>query len=150
MMARWITVTKAPFDYVWPGRSAITAFAEKDLGEHFVKDEIADFAVKGGFAKEGKAAGSTARSVKTGPKAKRVTRARQPANRRPVEEPTRAAPKVGKTRTARTTSRAVPLTETIDAVASNLQPIDRLDGARLADDGGAANGRAVDPDARKR
>jgi hypothetical protein len=52
-MARWITVRK-PFDYQWPGRSAITAFSEQHLGEHFVKDEIADFAVEKGYATEGK------------------------------------------------------------------------------------------------
>jgi hypothetical protein len=52
-MARWITVRK-PFDYQWPGRGAITAFSEQHLGEHFVKDEIADFAIEKGYATEGK------------------------------------------------------------------------------------------------
>jgi len=40
-VARWITIIKAPFDYRWPDRSAITAFSA--TGEHMVKDEIADF-----------------------------------------------------------------------------------------------------------
>jgi hypothetical protein len=61
-MARWITVSK-PFDYPWPGRSAITAFSEDHLGEHFVKDELADFAVKSGYATEGKV-DEAARSTK--------------------------------------------------------------------------------------
>lgn len=60
--SRWITVHQ-PFDYAWPGRSAITAFREADLGEHMVKDELADFAVAKGYAKEGKLDGS-ARSRK--------------------------------------------------------------------------------------
>lgn len=52
-MPRWITVRK-PFDYHWPGRSAVTAFREDHLGDHFVKDEVADFAVREGYADEGK------------------------------------------------------------------------------------------------
>jgi hypothetical protein len=67
-MARWITV-HAAFDYPWPGRSAITAFS--DPGEYMVKDEVADFAVAGGHATEGKAEGSATRSRKgktTGPR----------------------------------------------------------------------------------
>jgi hypothetical protein len=51
-MPRWITVRR-PFDYHWPSR-AITAFSENDLGEHFVKDELADFALMEGHATEGK------------------------------------------------------------------------------------------------
>jgi hypothetical protein len=51
-MARWITVRR-PFDFHWPSR-AITAFSEAHLGEHLVKDEVADFAVSGGYATEGK------------------------------------------------------------------------------------------------
>jgi hypothetical protein len=61
-MARWITVRK-PFDYHWPGRSAVTTFREEHLGDHFVKDEVADFAVSGGYATEGKA-DETSRSSK--------------------------------------------------------------------------------------
>jgi len=73
-MARWITIIKAPFDYPWPDRSAITAFTA--TGEQFVKDEVADFAVRKGYALEGKA-NASARSVKGG--VKRVTRRRKGA-----------------------------------------------------------------------
>lgn len=66
-MARWITVL-TPFDYRWPDRTAITAFTQ--TGEHMVKDEIADYATKKGYAIEGKI-DATARSVKGG-KGKRV------------------------------------------------------------------------------
>lgn len=62
-MARWITVTRA-FDYPWPGRNALTAFGEADVGEHFVKDELADYAIAKGHAREGKGEGSTTRSRK--------------------------------------------------------------------------------------
>jgi hypothetical protein len=70
-MSRWITV-RTPFDYRWPDRSAITHFS--DPGEHMVKDEVADFAVAGGYATEGKVDGA-ARSKKSGPK--RVRRAKK-------------------------------------------------------------------------
>lgn len=60
-MARWITVRSA-FDYRWPGRNAVTEF--NTPGEFMVKDEVADFAIAKGFATEGKAEGSTTRSVK--------------------------------------------------------------------------------------
>lgn len=50
-MPRWVTVRK-PFNYHWPDRSAVTSF--KEPGDQFVKDEVADFAVKGGYATEGK------------------------------------------------------------------------------------------------
>lgn len=52
-MARWISVTR-PFDYHWPDRSAVTHFSLADLGDKFVKDDLADFAVAGGHATEGK------------------------------------------------------------------------------------------------
>lgn len=61
-MARRITVHTVPFDYRWPDRSALTAFTEP--GEYFVKDEVADFATAKGYATEGRAKGSTTRSVK--------------------------------------------------------------------------------------
>jgi hypothetical protein len=76
-VARWITIIKAPFDYRWPDRSAITAFSE--TGEHMVKDEIADFAVRSGYAIEGKADPSV-RSTK-GKRPRR--RARTAANAKP-------------------------------------------------------------------
>jgi len=73
-MPRWITVRK-PFDYHWPGRAAITAFREDHLGEHFVKDELADFAVAAGYATEGKV-DEAARSRKgNGGKPRRARRA---------------------------------------------------------------------------
>jgi len=75
-VARWITIIKAPFDYRWPDRSAITAFSA--TGEHMVKDEIADFAVKSGYAIEGKA-DPTVRSTK----GKRPRRAKTAANPKP-------------------------------------------------------------------
>lgn len=68
-MARWISIAK-PFNYHWPDRSAVTHFA--DIGDHFVKDEVADFAVERGYASEGKADASS-RSRK-GKKAKRRTK----------------------------------------------------------------------------
>lgn len=61
MGARWITVRKR-FDYRWPS-GAITAFRDADLGEHMVKDELADFALAKGYATEGKVDAS-ARSSK--------------------------------------------------------------------------------------
>ena len=63
-MARWITIKESavPFDYKWPTATAITAFTAG--GEHFVKDEVADFAIGKGYATEGKAKGSTTKSTK--------------------------------------------------------------------------------------
>jgi hypothetical protein len=60
-MARWITVHR-PFDYHWPGRSAVTMF--RDPGEYFVKDEVARFALEHDHANAGKADGSETRSRK--------------------------------------------------------------------------------------
>jgi hypothetical protein len=51
-MARWITVRQR-FDFRWPS-GAITHFSDAELGEHHVKDELADFAVEKGYATEGK------------------------------------------------------------------------------------------------
>lgn len=67
---RWITVRK-PFDYRWAS-GAVTTWRDADLGEHLVKAEVADFAVAGGYATEGKIDGS-ARSRK-GTGAKRARR----------------------------------------------------------------------------
>lgn len=50
--SRWITV-KGRFDYRWPS-GAITHFSAADLGEHRVKNELADFAVEKGYAVDGK------------------------------------------------------------------------------------------------
>ena len=74
---RWINVTK-PFDYHWPDRSALTAFTDRDLGDHFVKDELADFAVANGYATEGKA-DAKSRSSKGGPRRVRSRRKEPPA-----------------------------------------------------------------------
>jgi hypothetical protein len=79
-MARWITITKVPFDYKWPNATAYTHF--KTLGEELVKDEVADFAVSKGYATEGKAADSTTKSKKSGPKA--TTRRRSAKTARDV------------------------------------------------------------------
>lgn len=70
---RWITVT-GKFDYRWPGRSAITHY-RADAGEQLVKGEVADYAVAKGYATEGKADGSEARSTK----GKKRTRRRKAA-----------------------------------------------------------------------
>lgn len=83
-MPRWINIIGAPFDYEWPGRSAVTHFSAN--GDFMVKDEVADFAVKRGYALEGKTdQASRSRKGKT-PRAKRVTRPRaaKPAAVAPV------------------------------------------------------------------
>jgi hypothetical protein len=54
--SRWITVRQS-FNFYWPSR-AVTHFSEADLGEHLVKNELADFAVAKGYATEGKLDGS--------------------------------------------------------------------------------------------
>jgi hypothetical protein len=54
--SRWITV-RAPFNFYWSHR-AVTHFSDADLGEHLVKNELADFAVEKGYASEGKLDGS--------------------------------------------------------------------------------------------
>lgn len=78
---RWITVRK-PFDYHWPGRSAVTTFRDTDLGEHYVKAEVADFAVDGGYATEGKVDGSARSRKSTG---KRVSSRRRSKDESPAE-----------------------------------------------------------------
>jgi hypothetical protein len=50
--SRWITV-RSRFDYRWPS-GAITHWSERDLGEHRVKNEVADFAVERGYAVDGR------------------------------------------------------------------------------------------------
>jgi hypothetical protein len=74
-MAHWITIRK-PFDYRWPS-GAITFFAEP--GEQMVKNEVADFAVDNGYATEGKADGSEARSTKGGRKRRSSRKREAPA-----------------------------------------------------------------------
>lgn len=114
-MARWITVT-SPFEYRWPDRSAITVFTQANLGEHLVKDEIADFAVEREFATEGKAEGSTTRSTKSGPKA---VRSRSPRRRKAA-------------------------TKAADEVTANPGLYNRLDGEDLADADRSEAGATVD------
>lgn len=59
---RWITVIKAPFNYYWPDRSAVSCVRE--TGETFEKAELCDYAVSNGYAIEGRGAGSKTRSRK--------------------------------------------------------------------------------------
>ena len=75
-MPRWITVRQR-FDYRWPS-GAVTHFSQADLGDHFVKDELADFAVERDYATEGKVDGS-ARSRKGGKKRIAARRRKQEA-----------------------------------------------------------------------
>lgn len=79
---RWITI-RQPFDYRWPDRSALTAYNEP--GEYMVKAEVADYAVGKGFATEGKADGSDAKS----PKGKHPRKAKSKATK--AAEPAKAA-----------------------------------------------------------
>jgi hypothetical protein len=77
---RWITITKVPYDYRWPDRSAMTSFSMP--GEYFVKAELADHAVTKGYATEGKATDSPTRSRKgktSGKKATKATKTAKPA-----------------------------------------------------------------------
>lgn len=145
-MARWITVTK-PFDYRWPESGAITAFSERDVGEHNVKEELAVYAIEKGVATDGKA--TTAEVKALGLEAKPTAKARRAAAAQetadianhvtPAERRTRAPS------TRRGTRRAADANAAIDATAANLLPVDRLDGASAADDGPAAHRRGVDP-----
>lgn len=116
---RWITVRK-PFDYRWPDRSAMTAYTEADLGEHYVKAEVADFAVAGGYASEGKLDGSEAKA----PKVKRK-RAKRPSSTRT------AAPK--------------PATPSADAAAADNGSNAGMAGSDLAAADSAEVRGAVDP-----
>ncbi len=115
-MPRWITITKVPFDYRWPDRSAITAFTLP--GEHHVKDEVADFAVARGYATEGRAEDSTTRSSKGGRKA------------------------VG-TRKRKSTAAKKTATAAIDGATPNLRPDAGMVRADHGADGAAPAGGAV-------
>ena len=77
MPSRWITARK-PFDFRWPS-GAITVFREADLGEHLVKDELADFAVEQGYATEGKV-DAAARSTKGTKRTGKATKAAKAPN----------------------------------------------------------------------
>ncbi|MGJ0508930.1 MAG: hypothetical protein ACR652_17740 [Methylocystis sp.] len=76
--SRWITV-RVPFDYRWSS-GAITAFRAEHIGEHMVKDELADFAVARGYATEGKVDGSA-----------RLRKGRKPKNRAKETAPAKTA-----------------------------------------------------------
>jgi hypothetical protein len=81
-MARWITLHKAPFNFEWPGRTAVTVI--RATGEHYVKDELADKAIATGYASEGKASEpKPAKSATTrrrgATKAKDASHSRKPA-----------------------------------------------------------------------
>jgi hypothetical protein len=144
MMAQWINV-KRGFEYniAGPkGRGIVSTvvFTDKHLGDHFVKDEIAEFATTKGHASKGKAKASS-RSTKGG---KRTTAAPRTTSRKASTakapgQPTRA--QTGATR-GRKTAR-----NTIDVVAANLEPAERLAGENADDDGAASDGRNVDKDA---
>lgn len=121
-MARRIDVTK-PFEFRWPGAIAFTVFAVKDLGEHLVKDELADFAVANGYAKDLDA-----------------KKAKRKAN--PTAKKAAAKPRTRKAKT-KATAPAASDSVVVDAKAAELQPDDRLDGQDLADDGGAAPGDSL-------
>lgn len=110
-MARWIHVHEqaVPFDYPWPGVTARTAFTA--AGDHFVKDEIADFAVRKGYADEGKADASS-RSTKAGPKR--------------VRRRSRAKPRIEKESPAATTADTEPDAPVGDAdIAATDRTADR-------------------------
>lgn len=77
-MARWIHVSQ-PFDYRWPDLSAITHFHDQALGDQFVKDEVADFAVEKGYATEGKLDEASRSSKGTGKRKSRSRKKEQPA-----------------------------------------------------------------------
>lgn len=116
---RWITVRK-PFDYRWPDRSAMTVYREADLGEHLVKAEVADYAVAGGYASEGKLDGSEAEA----PKGKR-----------------------GKKATSSRTARPKAAKPSADAAAADDGTDASLAREDLPPDDSAAPGSAVDTDA---
>jgi hypothetical protein len=72
-MPRWITV-RQKFDYRWPTR-AITHFSDADLGDQFVKDEVADFAVEKGYATEGKLSDASRSTKGTGKRRRKKVKA---------------------------------------------------------------------------
>jgi hypothetical protein len=65
-VARRIKIIKAPFDYRWPGVSAITHFSTAQLDtEQLVKDELADWAIEKGYAVEASSKKAPAKKAKT-------------------------------------------------------------------------------------
>jgi hypothetical protein len=63
---------------------AVTHFSEADLGEHLVKDEVADFAVAKGYATEGKVDGSPDPEGAQGSSAFEATKKDRPLPRPPT------------------------------------------------------------------
>ena len=138
-MARWINVTK-PFEFNIRGKGGKGAilstivFTEAHAGDHFVKDDVADFAIAQKAATEGKK-DKASRSKKTGPK-QRTSRSRaKPSTEKSAGQPTRS-------QTGATKPSAADNTK-IDATAANLQPDQRVGGESAADDGSADAGRDV-------
>lgn len=128
-MPKWINVKK-PFSYRWPGGAAMTDFTERDLGDHYVKDDLAAHALKIGAATEGKGNASS-RSKKAGGgakprKAKASTTSKATSTKKPS---TRARPRA---------------TDAVSETAANLKPADRLADEDADADGAASDGRAVD------
>lgn len=91
-MARWINILK-PFNYHWPRRQAVTHYSAAHLGDKFVKDEVADFAVGKGYATEGKV-DETSRSTKgkSPKKGKRTAKAADHRSDDPVAQPDMVVP----------------------------------------------------------
>lgn len=77
--SRWITIRER-YDHYWPSR-AVTSYPP---GEYLVKNEVADGAMGKGKATEGRVDGSEATPPpppkKRATKAKRTTKAKNPAN----------------------------------------------------------------------
>lgn len=120
-MPRSVTITGAPFDYRL-SPVAVQHFA--DNGVFTVKDEVADYIVDRGLGFEGKEPGAKSKNGKGGPKRRR---ARGSAARK-GSGPTRSS-----------TSGSAAAKADADAKASDIQPVDGVDGAGLADADSASN-----------
>jgi hypothetical protein len=121
-MPRWINVT-GRFEYTYPDRLTTIVFNERDFGDHMVKDEIADYAVNGGFASEGKADEQS-----------RSDKGRRRTPRKPSTTKSSAKPQ-------QPSRRARPrATAAASDAAANLEPGNRV-GAEDADDADRADDR---------
>lgn len=91
-MARWIHIAK-PFNFHWPNRQAVTHFSADHLGDKFVKDEVADFAIAKGYATEGKAdASSRSSKGKSARKGKPAAKAADSGSDDAMAQPDMAVP----------------------------------------------------------
>jgi hypothetical protein len=135
-MARWINVTE-PFEYRFKDRSAVVVFTTRDLGDHLVKDEIADFAIERKAAAEGKF-NPDSRSKKGGRKAATTRTRRAAAPKRAKASTTEAS--AGQP--TRSQTGALGDNNTADEAADS-QSASRLAGEGLAKDDRAANRNAV-------